>query len=181
MRLRIALIAPLVLACGLAGPGVSNPPTAGPTPEATLTEAPTLAPTAPPTAAPTDSPPTDALEGPPDGLLAADGDPVAGQLGSFCWGDTCADGPFPRKDQLPILEASAGSELTLALGDETEFVDWSAVYAARSNDGGTELGTGEGPATTATFSSPPGGDWVIRVFVRFSDGDASYAWHVSVP
>lgn len=183
MRLRIGLIAPLVLACSLAAPGpttqATNPPTA----------VPTVAPTAPRTAVPT----AEQVDQPPAALLAADSDPVAGWLGTFCWHGACLDAPqLPAKSELPILNTDARAELTLTLADGTQFSEWSAVYATDSEVTGTELGGGGAPydpyssATppaaldSATFAAPPTGDWMIRVFVGFSDGDASYAWHVSV-
>lgn len=171
MRLRIGLIAPLVLACSVAAPGPTTQPT----------NPPTSAPTRPPTAAPTAGATAEPTDQPPDGLLAADGDTVAGWLGTFCWHGTCLDAPqLPAKSALPVLNADAVAELTLTLASGTQFSEWSAVYAADPNATGTELGSGDASVTSASFSAPPEGDWVIRVFVGFRDGDASYAWHVSV-
>jgi hypothetical protein len=171
MRLRIGLIAPLVVACSVAAPGPTTQPTNPPT------AAPTVAPTVAPTAAPT----ADQGDQPPDGELSTDADSVAGWLGTFCWFGTCLDTPqLPAKSELPILNVDAGAELTLTLADGTEFSEWSAVYAAESDVNGTDLDSGDTPATSATFPAPPQGDWVIRVFVTFYGGDASYAWHVSV-
>ena len=181
MILRIGLIASLVLACSVAAPGPTTQPTNPPVP----TNPPTVAPTAGPTVAPTTEPTPGETAGdgevPPDALLAADSDPVAGWLGTFCWYGTCLDAPqLPAKSDLPLLDASAGAELTLMLADGTEFSDWSANYAPDSDASGTELASDDASVTTANFPAPPAGDWVLRLFVRFFDGDASYAWHVSV-
>lgn len=200
MRWRIALIAPLVLACSLASPGASNQPTALPTtsppPTAVPTPAPTgtLAPTPPANATPEPTRPVVDSARPPDGLLASDGDPATGWLGSWCWTNSCLDsGRLPRNGKLPSLEVAAGSQLTFTLADGTQFLGWSVTYGADANHDGTELATGgdpydpdtsaSPPVTTAnaTFPTPPQGDWAVGVFVRFPDGDASYYWHVSVP
>jgi hypothetical protein len=183
MRLRIALIAPLVLACGLAVPGVTNPPTSPPTASPDPTSTPTTPPSESPTLTPSDS------ERPPDGVLSASY-AVVGWLGTFCWGSTCVDaGGLPPRSQLPEIFANAGTELTFTLADGTSFYSWSAWYRRDSNDDeSTEIASGGDPVdpdstaptpvplTEATFPMPDQEDGVLTVNVTFADGDASYAW-----
>src|SRR5687768_11429714 len=78
MTLRLAPIVLIVAACGLAGPGASSQPTASQTPS----PAPTALPTATPAFGPTDPPAH--TDQPPTATLAGGGDPVIGQLGTYC-------------------------------------------------------------------------------------------------
>jgi hypothetical protein len=99
-------------------------------------------------------------------------------------------GAFAAKTALPLLDAP-GDELRFSVAGGT-FIAWTATYGA---DGSSlqELATGgsvddpdANPAaspealTAAEFATPPAGDWIVQVFVRFADGDATYWWHVTV-
>jgi hypothetical protein len=127
---------------------------------------------------------------PPTATLSGDGDAVAGQPGTYCYLDTCADGPWPRKADLPELTvASAASELTLTLAEPARFIGWSVAYGVSSNDdestnlerGGSFDPDAPGPEySEVTFAGPPAGDWVLFVWLTLRGGDLSYAWHLTV-
>lgn len=127
---------------------------------------------------------------PPTATLSAGGDPVAGQPASYCYLDTCADGPWPQKGDLPELRvAGAASELTLTLAEPARFIGWTVAYGELSNDdestnldsGGSSDPDAAGPDySEVTFDGPPTGDWVLFVWLQLRGGDLSYAWHVTV-
>ncbi len=181
---RIALLVLMLAACSIA-------PAGQPTTSPIAPPSPSIKPTPQPT------PTEDAAIGdaPPDGTLRGDGAAVAGQPGSYCFGDTCADiGGWPNKLDLPLVELSAADQqLEFAVPDSVRFVEWHASYSASSNGEANELaegGNGYDPdksyaspwpeSSSVTFDSPPAGDWVVYVSVYFDGGDLSYAWHVIV-
>jgi hypothetical protein len=130
---------------------------------------------------------------PPDGLLSSGSKSVAGQLGSYCYGQTCADiGRWPPKSELPELVAQTNT-LEFALENGEPFVGWIASYNNTADDdrsrkldqgGGSLDPDGNPPAadefTDISFDAPPAGDWVVWMFVQLESGDLSYAWHVTV-
>ena len=131
---------------------------------------------------------------PPAGLLSAGSGSIEGRIGSYCWGDTCADiGVWPPKADLAELDV-ASREVTIqfSASKPVGFTEWYASYAAGPNGGSKSLvkGGSSDPDTNATappefetfdFPSPPSGDWIVFVSVYFRGGDLSYAWHVVVP
>ena len=130
---------------------------------------------------------------PPAGLLTSGGDEVAGQLGSYCYLNTCADiGGWPAKSELPLLTVTTGN-VGFALESKETFLSWSASYNDKANDDqATELDKGGqsfDPDSSssvppqieeAVIDAPPAGDWVMWVWVDLESGDLSYAWHVIV-
>ncbi len=191
-RLRISLLVLLLSGCSippLGQPTSSLAPSASPVSTATAAEAATVAPTFDPTRRP--PPATDTL--PPRGILRAESGPIEGWLGSYCWQGTCADvAVVPPKDQLPEF-TTEGEDLEFSLSHNATFVRWQATYGGSVDGERMTLGQGgEGfdpdarpsPAlellSSATFASPPAGDWVVFVQVFFDGGDLSYAWHVVV-
>ena len=187
----------LVIACGVA-PGRSPAPSAAATASPTMSDSttmPTTAPTTAPTAqaTPTNSPTTAAA--PPAAMLAAGITDATGWLGTYCWHGTCADVlQLPPKTNLPELTLGAGDgQLVFTLALQAGFTTWAASYSDAMMDDLVPLGSGGQPydpdatATVpplfseATFDAPPSGDWALLVVVHFVDGDAQYAWHVTVP
>jgi hypothetical protein len=199
----IALAALLLAACTV-GPGGQKSeapggqqtavPPAAPAPTATSATATPDAPTAnteQPTATPTASQATATLpvppKTPPPGLLTFEGTTVEGKLGSWCLFDRCVDYAEPYFQTLPDLEAP-GDTLEFELRGRVQFVGYSAYYWV---DGEPEVikhvpgpdpdaGDHGTPITSAEFSTPPAGEWIVTVFVQFGPGDASYSWRVTV-
>jgi hypothetical protein len=106
----------------------------------------------------------------------------------------CLDSPMVPKEGLPVVTLSKrASDLALSLSDGARFIYWSAAYAATANKTWIDIGQGGAeydPDLTGTpppqleqvhFGAPPVGDWIVRVHLQFLNGEASYAWHVTVP
>lgn len=184
---------PLVLVLASCSLSPVAQPTASQAPPATApTSTPTSEPTATatPTAAATQPAPTESL--PPQGVLSGHDDAVDGWLGSYCWAGTCVDAPaLPDMDHLPF--AVGGGDLVFSLSDGSTFIGWRASYTGPEQaehltlgQGGERFDPDGSPSAepvdlaTATFASPPGGDWVVLLQVFLESGDLSYAWHVDV-
>ena len=118
--------------------------------------------------------------GPPAARLAAEGgEPVAGQLGTFVWGDGGSDSPW-----LPgaPLHVGAGERLVLALSPATAIGSWQARYTrAGAGDpaGATSLGRGAGDIA---LTAPARGRWTVEIAIDFAAalGSASYFWRLEV-
>jgi hypothetical protein len=145
------------------------------------------APTTPPAAAtPTASTPTEAptrtapAGEPPIAWLSVEGgDPVAGQLGTFIWGDGGSDSPWLPGAPIAV---GAGEPATLTLDPAVPISSWRARYVpstADGPDGALTIGNGIEPPA---FLAPPAGTWTVEVHVVFADGlgDASYAWQLTI-
>lgn len=173
-------VALLASACGAGEPsGPSRPSasaarsTTGPSPAVSV-----VATASATSAAATASSPTSAE--PPAASMAVDGgDPVAGQLGSFTWGDGGSDSPW-----LPgaPIRVGAGEPLIVAIGDGIAVARWTArrVRAGTANGIGA-VGLGDGDARIS-FQPPPAGTWSVQVAVQFATnmGSATYYWQVTV-
>jgi hypothetical protein len=133
-------------------------------------------------AAPSPSPVLQASvgDGPPAARLAAEGgEPVAGQLGTFVWGDGGSDSPW-----LPgaPLHVGTGERLVLALSPATEIGSWRARYnraGARDPAGATSIESGAGDIA---LTAPAKGSWTVEMAIDFADalGSASYFWRLEV-
>jgi hypothetical protein len=119
-------------------------------------------------------------DGPPEARLAAEGgEPVAGQLGTFVWGDGGSDSPW-----LPgaPLRVGTGERLSLTLTPATALGHWRARYTragAVGPAGAASLGSGAGDVA---LTAPARGDWTVEIAVDFADalGSASYFWRLEV-
>jgi hypothetical protein len=188
--LALTLILTVILAsCALApGAGPTNKPAATQQPEPSDPTSPPATESPMPTQARSATPPES--EEPPDGALGQDDVADVGWRGSYCWQGTCADTTSPVKAMLPTIAVQSGSLLVFSLEDG-EFVSWNAMYGP---DGGSLEVLAQGgrdfdpdapsaapsPLGFVEFNPPPKGDWVVAVQVFFEDGDAQYAWHVTV-
>ncbi len=122
----------------------------------------------------------EAADGPPAAWLAAEGgDAVAGQLGTYIWGDAGSDSPW-----LPgaPISVGAGEPLTVTFDPALPVASWRARMVssdADGPDGARVLGDGAGDPS---FQAPAAGSWTVEVFVEFgsSAGDASYFWRLDV-
>jgi hypothetical protein len=117
---------------------------------------------------------------PPAATLAVEGgDPVAGQLGTFIWGDGGSDSPWLPGSPIAV---GAGERLTVALADGVGVATWSAKRVpAGSTDGAGAVGLGTGGPPIA-FDAPEAGSWSLQVTVDFDGGlgSASYYWLATV-
>jgi hypothetical protein len=121
-------------------------------------------------------------------LLLPDGSVAAAALGSFAYRESFADTPWLGARPLARVTAPNGAARgTVALLPGTQFVRWSAAYAAADDpqaDVIAPLGAGEGePRERVELDLPPTGEWVLQVHLTFADldGDATYYWLVNVP
>ena len=143
-------------------------------PPASPIATPVATPAATPVATPVDP------ETPPDALLAAEGgDPVAGQLGTYIWGDGGSDSPWLPGAPIAL---GAGEPLIVTLDPATALESWGAVYVPATADGpagALPLGDGSGPPA---FAAPGAGNWTVDLQVTFADGagSAHYAWRLDV-
>jgi hypothetical protein len=150
------------------------PPTATPLPLATPSEL-------PPETTPTAAPSAPSMSEPPAATIAAEGgDPVAGSLGTFTWGDGGSDSPW-----LPgaPIEVGTGETLTLAFAGGTPVRDWIAKrVAAGALESGRAISLGHGDGEPVAFAAPAPGAWSVQVNVTFGDdlGSATYYWAVTV-
>ena len=118
---------------------------------------------------------------PPQATLAAEGgDPVAGTLGSFTWGDGGSDSPW--LPGAPIAVAP-GEPLTVHLADDVPIVDWTAKRdAATTADGIGAVAIATGGAALVSFPALPPGAWSVQLVITFGDGlgSGAYYWTVTV-
>jgi hypothetical protein len=118
--------------------------------------------------------------GPPAARLAAEGgEPVAGQLGTFAWGDGGSDSPWLPGSPLHV---GAGERLVLALSPATAIGSWRARYTragAANPAGATSLGSGAGDIA---LTAPARGRWTVEIAIDFAYelGSASYFWRLEV-
>ena len=173
----------IVGACAVAGPSSRPPeqvrsliPSATPTVASAAT--PPTTPTRSLSPSPTPSPsvpsvPTTATP-PPASLSAEGGDPVAGQLGSYTWGDVGSDSPW-----LPGAPLAVGAREPLAVtfGGGPAVASWTARRAragATSPVGAVPAGGGAGPVA---IDAPAAGSWTLAVTVEFAGGIGSATWY----
>jgi len=193
---RITGTIPLILASvALVGAcsSVGTVPTAtAPASAPTITPTPTLA---SPSSVATPTQPAPDGDHPPDAHLSDGTVTVAGELRTYCWIDTCADAfELPPMTDLPLQTlADASTELDFSLAGAQEFISWHASYGAASmadlmplDEGGEDYdpdmaATVPPLLSRATLPAPPSGDWILYVVVRAVEGEAHYAWHVTVP
>lgn len=120
------------------------------------------------------------MDAPPDGRLAAEGgDPVAGQLGTYIWGDSGSDSPWLPGAPIAV---GAGEPLAVTFDPDVAVESWTAVYVPTSADGpagAKTLGEGSG---ALTFAAPGPGSWTLALDVTFAQGAGSayYAWRLNV-
>ena len=124
----------------------------------------------------------------PAGELTIDGQgPFAGTLGTSCVTTDsmsgCSDAPWLTPSSGPSPRANA--DMAFELGDGSQISSWQATYgdAAEPDPDLQFLDEAEETDTTAfSFSGPPTGDWVVSVYVRYHNaeatGDATYYFRV---
>jgi hypothetical protein len=134
------------------------------------------------------------LDRPPDSTLSYGGQEVRGSLGSYCWGDTCADMAYPVRLPKQTLAVPAGSEMVFRYGgrkspDKLEIhvnpldkKDTSSA-SADPNLSRSLKALGSGVERTIPVEVPPG-EYVVRVYVEESQplglGQADYFFRIMV-
>jgi hypothetical protein len=172
----IVLLVLSVAGCTGVGAGVSAAPTGG----ASNRTAPTAS-AAPSEPVATLEPTGSALAEPPAANMAAEGgDPVAGSLGSFTWGDGGSDSPWLAGAPIAV---GVREPLSVAVAGAVPVKDWTAKRVATGvTDATATVPIGSGGAAPITFTAPSAGDWSVQVVITFGDGlgSATYYWHVTV-
>ncbi len=134
------------------------------------------------------------LPRPPDSTLSYGGQEVKGTLGSYCWGNMCADSVFivpPRKKTLTV---PSGSEMVFHFGGQSSpdtVKAGAAPLIARTVPEGTSTASadpnrsrplkalGSGVERTIPVELPPA-EYAVEVFVIEPQGDAVYFFRVMV-
>jgi hypothetical protein len=198
--MKLPVLAQILAAALLVAACTSSPGSSG-SPAAALTAIPSVAETTSPSPAAATAPPTvtprssatssGEADQPPPAALGTGDYAVTGQLGSYCWVSHCVDTAGFFKPRLPELTVQEGNLLVFSMEDG-EFASWTAAYSADQEppinlaQGGQPVDPDVSqptapPLTYAEFPSPPVGDWIVQVAVRFADGgDAAFGWHVIV-
>jgi hypothetical protein len=118
--------------------------------------------------------------GPPLAELGAEGgDPTAGQLGTYTWGDGGSDSPWLLGARIGV---GSGEPLTVTFAPPARVGSWKARAVPSTSDGPADaivLGHGSG---TPRFEAPEPGTWTVEVRVVFAKGagTASYFWQLAV-
>lgn len=169
-RIGIAIACVLALAACSGSVGSATPAATTPPPDQA---------SSPPagTAAPTDSVPLDAP--PAAAMFVEGGDPVAGQLGTYVWGDGGSDSPWLPGAPITV---GVGERAAVTFTPGVSVASWRARFLPSTADGpdrAAALGAGAGEPT---FGAPPVGSWTVVVDVVFAGGlgDAMYYWLVTV-
>ncbi len=125
---------------------------------------------------------------PPNSHLSHGGKTVTGTLGSYCWIGLCTRTPTLVPDEREALAAPSGAALVFEYGGEEPP---SRVWAGQSPLVGAKVG-GPGDPTPERLSvrreggrteipaALPAGEYLIDVFVRIPEGDATYYFRVVV-
>jgi hypothetical protein len=182
-RALLVLAATVVAACG-AGAQPASPPASPVTPSAGGVES-ASAVVRTPSPAPTPVPtPVNVLPQPPAALLAAEhrpGEPRAGALGSYTWGDNGSDAPWivPSGGS----EVRAGDPLSVSFDPAAAPVTWTARWAPVAGDGPGDVAAsaeGSGPPVFGTPDRP--GTWSLQLEAGFGNGrSAVWYWRIEVP
>ena len=133
---------------------------------------------------------------PPSSTLGFGDRAVAGVLGSYCWSSevspqssiaTCVDGAYPLvPGEEKTLAVPAGSGMVFDYGGEAPPDEVRAEAEPLGPDGeptgsSRPLATDGSAGGRATIPAElPAGDYVVDVFVRVPEGDASYYFRVAV-
>jgi len=113
-------------------------------------------------------------------MRAEGGDPVAGQLGSYTWGDGGSDSPWLPGSPITV---GAGEPLTVVLAGDAGVADWSAARVAPGiTDGASAVPIASAGGDPIRFPAPGAGRWSVQVQVRFPGGSdsAAYYWLLDV-
>jgi hypothetical protein len=120
-------------------------------------------------------------DAPPSASMEVEGgDPVAGQLGSYTWGQRGSDSPWLAGSPITV---GAGEPITVVLADDAVVADWSAARVASGRtDGASTVPIASADGDPIRFLAPGAGRWSVQVQVRFQGGSdsAAYYWLLDV-
>jgi len=128
------------------------------------------------------------LRRPPVSTLSYGGREVKGMLGSYCWGNTCADSFWPLiPSKKKTLTVPSDSEMVFRYGGQgpPNTVEAGAYALKKLQKTGamrpdsTLKAHGSGAQRTIPAGLPPG-EYVLEVFVREKQGDATYYFRLKV-
>ena len=121
---------------------------------------------------------------PPDSTLSYGGQEVRGTLGSYCTATTCFDvAAMPVSPKQGTLTVPTGSEMVFRYEGHRPLDTVEVGYYPLSKNGGPWDGSlkaqGSGVERTIPAELPPG-DYGVDVWVRWSQSDVTYTFHVMV-
>ena len=134
------------------------------------------------------------LKRPPDSKLSYGGQEVIGVLGSYCWGNMCADSVFIVPPHKMNLTVPSGSDVVFHYGgqDSAYKVEGARAYPLSQNGTSTASAEsnrslkvhGSGVERTIPVELPPG-EYVVDVFIREPKAtrgynDAVYYFRITV-
>ena len=134
------------------------------------------------------------LNRPPDSTLSYGGQEVKGTLGSYCWGNMCADSVFIVPPGKKTLTVPSGSEMVFRYEGQSSpdtVKAGAAPLIARAVPEGTSTASadpnrsrplkalGSGVERTIPVELPPA-EYAVEVFVIEPQGDAVYFFRVMV-
>jgi hypothetical protein len=124
---------------------------------------------------------------PPDSTLSYGGREVKGQLGSYCWNyrnsGLCADKAGIPPPKRMTLTVPSGSEMVFRYGrhrpPNTVQIEYVSPLGKQDGSHPSLNAEGSGVERTIPVKLPPG-EYVLSVFVREQQGDASYSFRIMV-
>ncbi len=132
---------------------------------------------------------------PPDSTLSYGGQEVRGSLGSYCWGDVCADAAYPVRPPKQTLPVPSGSDVVFRFGGQEspdklkisatplDKYGKSATASADSNLSRSLKALGSGVERTIPVELPPR-EYVVSVYVEKSQplglGQTDYFFRIMV-
>jgi hypothetical protein len=134
------------------------------------------------------------LNRPPDSTLSYGEREAIGVLGSYCWGNMCADSVFIVPPRKKTLSVPSGSEMVFRYGGQNSpdtVKAGAAPLKARTVAVGTSTASadpnrsrslkalGSGVERTIVAELPPG-EYAVEVFVIEPHGDAVYFFRIMV-
>lgn len=134
------------------------------------------------------------LPQPPDSTLSYGGREVKGMLGSYCWSSSnsavCADTFFIVPPDKKTLTVPSGSEMMFRYGGQTPPKKVGAAASPLTKNGTSSASPdlnrshslkshGSGVERTILAELPPG-EYVVDVFIKVRQGDATYYFRILV-
>ena len=122
------------------------------------------------------------LPRPPDGTLSYGGREVKGRLSSYCIPRICVDGLPSVSPKQGTLTVPSGSEMVFRYGGRRSLDTVDVGFYTLDKKGGPHgflKAQGSGVERSIPAELPPG-EYGVDVFVRWSQNDVTYTFHVMV-